>query len=322
MKKVDEKLILSEFHNEKIDVLISSSSFEDRCFVIPRLFVNFRIKKRIFFCNSNEGVAVRKNANELVNLNKDKSELVEWNSNNPVSIYYLISKSVDKVINEYNKPNLFIDITTFTHESLLILLKYLEIRKNEIGKITCVYVGAKEYSFNVKNDDDKWLSKGINDIRTIIGFPGFTDLTSKNHLMILFGFEFNRTRQIINEYEYDFISIGFADIKSSIQTNHQKINYERHSKIVKEYSNTNEFNFSCVNPYETKKQILDYVNQEIFQNLNTVIAPLNNKISTIGAGLAAIENQNIQLAYAKPSIYNTTGYSIPNSDIYIFELTF
>jgi hypothetical protein len=49
---------------------------------------------------------------------------------------------------------------------------------------------------------------------------------------------------------------------------------------------------------------------------------LNNKISTIGAGLAAIENESIQLTYAKPAIYNVEGYSKANDDIYIFDLVF
>lgn len=322
MKKLLASQIDSDFNNEKVDVIISSSSFEDRCFIIPKIFIKLDLKKRIIFSNRNEGEIVNKNANKLVNLDKEKSKKVEFNSNDPVSIYFQISKTVNEILSNFTKPHIVVDVTTFTHESLLILLKYIQLKFDGFRKVTCLYVGAKEYSFNVKDDNDKWLSKGIIDIRTILGYPGLTDFTEKNHLVILFGFEFNRTRQIINEYEYDFISIGFANIDSSIQTNHQKINYERHCKIVSEYSNINEFNFSCVNPYDAKRQLLEYINKPQFKNLNTVIAPLNNKLSTIGAGLAAIENEKIQLAYAKPAIYNTYGYSIPNSDIYTFDLKF
>lgn len=322
MKKLLANQIESEFNNRKVDVIISSSSFEERCFIIPQIFIKFDLKKRIVFSNKNEGERVNANANKLVKLDKERSKKVEFDSNDPVSIYLQISKTIDEILSATTKPNVVIDVTTFTHESLLILLKYIQLKSDDFNKITCFYVGAKEYSFNVKDDADKWLSKGIIDIRTILGYPGLTNFTEKNHLMILFGFEFNRTRQIINEYEYDFISIGFADIESSIQTNHQKINYERHCKIVSEYSNINEFNFSCINPYDAKKQILEYIEKPQFKSLNTVIAPLNNKLSTIGAGLAAIENEKIQLAYAKPAIYNTYGYSIPNSDIYTFDLKF
>lgn len=41
---------------------------------------------------------------------------------------------------------------------------------------------------------------------------------------------------------------------------------------------------------------------------NTIIAPMNNKISTIAAGLASIENTDIQLCYASVKLYNKAGY--------------
>ena len=55
---------------------------------------------------------------------------------------------------------------------------------------------------------------------------------------------------------------------------------------------------------------------------NIVIAPMNNKISTVGASLAAISNENIQLAYAKASLYNTDGYSSPSDNVYFFKINF
>ena len=36
---------------------------------------------------------------------------------------------------------------------------------------------------------------------------------------------------------------------------------------------------------------------------------MNNKVSTIAAGLYALENKNVQLCYAEPVEYNTEGYS-------------
>ena len=56
--------------------------------------------------------------------------------------------------------------------------------------------------------------------------------------------------------------------------------------------------------------------------MNTVIAPMNNKISTVGAALAALKNPNIQISYAQADIYNVVGYSMPNDDYYLGELDF
>lgn len=306
---------------KSIDLFISSASFEDRCFVTANLAKDFKPKKSVFFYNKNEADIIIINSEKLTAA-ISHSYRISLNSDSPVYNYVKLLFFVNNELKNFQLPNILIDITTFTHETLLVLLRILEIKKHLLGNIFMSYVGASEYSFNTQNDDEKWLSKGIKDIRTIIGYSGFTVPTKKNHLIVLFGFESERTQKIIEQYEYDFISLGFANIDESIQNNHQKINCERHSNLLKENPKANKFNFSLVDPYQTEKDILNYLSLEKFRDLNTVIAPLNNKISTIGAGLAAIKNQNIQLSYAKPNIYNTEGYSKPNFDIYMHEITF
>lgn len=306
---------------DNIDVFISCSSFEERCFVIPKLALKFEPKSRFVFYNINEVVAIRTNAEKLYQLAEGNTELIELNSDDPIQNYLQIIRLFDQIAAKYpDKPNLAIDTTTFTHETLLVLLRILHLRKDNLGDIRVYYVGAKEYSTNMESEVDKWLSKGVDEIRTILGYPGFTDPTKENHLIILFGFEFERTRKIIEEYEFDVITLGFGD--EPIQDNHMKINCERHKRLLYEHPEAREFKFSLRDPIQTKKQLIEYINSEGLKGLNTVIAPLNNKLSTIGAGLAALENEDIQLAYAKASIYNTAGYSVPNDDIYYCKLDF
>jgi hypothetical protein len=310
-----------EAKNDNIDIFVSCSSFEERCFVIPKLALDFEVKNRIVFYNSNEVEAIKMNAQKLSLLEAEKTDLVPLSSHDPIQNYLSINELFDELILKNDKkPNILIDTTTFTHETLLVLLKILELKNNDLGEIRICYVGAKEYSTNMPNDGDKWLSKGVDEIRTILGFPGFTDPTKKNHLIVLFGFEFERTRRIIEEYEFNVITLGFGD--DPIQDNHMKINYERHRKLLIEHPEAREFKFSLRDPEQTKKQLLDYVNSEGLEEFNTVVAPLNNKLSTIGAGLAALVNENIQLAYAKATIYNTSGYSEPNDDIYYCKINF
>lgn len=307
---------------DTIDVFISCSSFEERCLIIPKLASKFKPKCRFVFYNINEVEAIIKNAHNLFQLDDSITELFELDSNDPIHNYIQIIQLFDKIEKNtsLNKPNILIDTTTFTHETLLILLRIIHLRKDILGEIRVCYVGAKEYSTNVERETDKWLSKGVDDIRTIIGFPGFTDPTKENHLIILFGFEVERTKKIIEQYEFDIITLGFGD--EPIQDNHMRINCNRHKRLLDDHPAAREFKFSLRDPIQTKIQLLEYVNSEELNGLNTVIAPLNNKLSTIGAGLAAIENEDIQLAYAKATIYNTEGYSKANEDIYYCKIEF
>lgn len=318
--RYDQEKFIEEVSNKKIKVFISSSSFEKRCFVIAEHLVSSNINKSIFFYNYNEVPEIIYNANELCKLYPGKSEKISLNSENPLGNFVTISETISQLIIQNQNQNFLIDSTTFTHETLLILLKIFELDQNFLGELYIVYVGASGYSINEINEADKWLSKGIKTIRTILGYSGFTDPTAKNHLMILFGFESERTKKIIDEYEYEYVSLGFGDVDESIQDNHQKLNFERHKKLLEDYPNAKEFSFSLVNPYDTKNALLKHISKYKYENYNTVIAPLNNKISTIGACLAAIENSDIQLAYAQPLIYNIDGYSEPNNQIYFFQL--
>jgi hypothetical protein len=46
---------------------------------------------------------------------------------------------------------------------------------------------------------------------------------------------------------------------------------------------------------------------------------MNNKISTLGAGLAAFENPNIQLTYVQANQYNLVGYSEAGDDFIFWK---
>ncbi|WP_298535709.1 hypothetical protein [uncultured Algibacter sp.] len=84
-------------------------------------------------------------------------------------------------------------------------------------------------------------------------------------------------------------------------------NEDRYKQILELLSNSQIFKIFWTDQIKTRDEILKYVSQ--FEDRNVVIVPMNNKISTIGAGLAAIENKNIQLSCLQTNSYNLKGYS-------------
>jgi len=319
IKKINKDQFRTAFQEDEISIFMTCASFEERSKIISGIVSGKSLHKSFVFFNSNEHSKIVKNAKEIQKELGANSERVELNSDNPVGNYRII-RSVLESVSESINGNILIDTTTFTHETLLVLLKLISINKSKLGKVFISYLGAAEYSTKESIDEEKWLSKGIKEIRTILGYSGITDPLYNDHLMILFGFEFDRTRELIEQYEFKYISLGFANLDDSIQSNHWKINVKRHDEILREYPNSFKFSFSLIDHSATKKAILSYLSLDKFKETNTVIAPLNNKLSTIGAGLAAIEKEELQLAYAKPFIYNTSGYSQPGEAIYYGRL--
>ena len=238
-------------------------------------------------------------------------------SNDPKRTFMELSKSMISLFKGGDKL-ILLDITTFTHEIVLILFRLINYYKRVSDKVYYIYNCANKYSVNEGTKESKWLTKGVKQIRSIISYPGYFDPSKKNHLIILFGFEIERAIRLIEEFDYDKITLACQRTDETLNIDLQEINTHMHKCVLDLYSNAKQLNISIMNPIDTKSEILNYVT--LNSEYNTVIAPMNNKISTIGAGLAAIENEYIQLCYMKANQYNIEGYSEPSDDFYIFEV--
>ncbi len=213
-----------------------------------------------------------------------------------------------------------IDITTFTHENLLILYRFIDQLENR-ENIQFVYNGADEYSVGLPAEE-KWLSKGVRDIRSVFGYPGLMYPSQKTHLIILAGFETERAEKLIKEIEPAVISLGVASPGSHINEDHKSINeqfFERLNSfirtIVSVRSCVDTFEFSCSDPYLTKRAIEKEICRH--QGYNIVVCPMNTKISTLGAAMASTSpgEERVQICYVEPIEYNITGYSSPGDDV-------
>lgn len=296
-----------------VDLFICSISFENRCFS----FINSAesdVFGRIWFAyNENEKEFYEENI-QIAKSYKN-SEFLKFSTDDPI----LTSKTL---LGKFQAlplmQNLLVDISTFTHEGLLILFKFINVFKEKFSKINLVYVGAKEYSTNVVNDSEKWLSKGTKSIRSVLGYPGIINPSYKNHLIILFGFESERTSKLIESFEFDKVSIGIGPESDSIQNSHYKINRKRHVDLLKTYPFVETFEFSLTDPFEAKSQIEFQISK--YENYNVVITPLNNKLSAIGAALVASDNPKVQLCYVRAHEYNYKAYSIPSDSCYLVKI--
>lgn len=317
VKKVKTHAI-SELLKQPVDVFICSGSFEERCKTIPSQIQEDEAKYVLICENEDLAEVVRPNSKYLADRFGSKSIHVPLRTDNPfIGADKLMSTL--KEICKCQPKHFLIDITTFTHESLLILLKIVRqllLGRNDIS-IQFAYTGAKDYSVGEKQQD-KWLSKGVGEIRSVLGYSGRVIPSHKMHLIVLLGFETERAMKLIDGYEPSVTSVGFGEVKGSISPQHHKVNVGFYDLLKEVYTNIHEFQFSCVEPLLTMRMVQNQV--EKFPGHNVVLAPMNNKISTIGAALSAITNDSIQVCYAHANQYNYEGYSTPGEWAYIFDL--
>lgn len=301
---------LHEILNKKYDVFIAAASFEERSFTITE-----SIFSKIDF-DYKYVVAVLHNRDFIEDtLNKFLTDYgflkIDVDSKNQIKTVRNYLEALFTVTKHNPDASFLIDVSTFTRQNLLILLRLLRntlsVSKN---KIDLVYSIAAEYAVGL-TEEHKWLSKGVLNVNSVFGYAGNMLPSKPYHLIIMMGYEVERASSLIYEYEPAKISIGIAK-RNNENDQHYELNEKKFLEIMDEFPTANKFEFSCFEVLSCKREILEQVNK--YKNYNVVISPMNNKISTLALSLASFENNNIQIAIALPVIYNYDGYSRPGGN--------
>ena len=308
-KRLDE---LNMFVPDRVG-FICFASFEKRCLSIPRVIDQNKIVKTWVLRNNYGRTAEtnQRNFDVIKNISRNSKE-IEFSLKRSDKIADLIYTLL-KDLRELQIEKIVVDISTFTHEVLLILIKALYVAKNNFKNILFLYNGADQYA--------KWLSKGCKDIRNVVGYPGFWNPDYKYHLIVLSGFEQERIAGLVEILEPDSLSLGVCS--DSTNDNHKDAilqyreefdEWAQNLQVLKKYER---FDFSCINIEETIGNIEKITNSN--SEMNYILAPLNTKLSTVAAGIAALRNENIQLCYPIPEAYNIE-YSFPSGNVTIVDM--
>lgn len=301
----------------KETVFIGYASFEQRSVIAPLSINNNQIKTAIIFHSkgNDDGIA-RESMNKHFEC---VAKFVELDLGDPISIARVLTVTIKELLSS-TPVSLVIDITTFTHETLLMLLKLVLTNKDRFRCVRCLYNGADKYSVG-DSLDEAWLSKGCKDVRNVIGYPGLLRPSAKNCLILLTGFELERATRLIELIEPDKLLLGSGEEPTS--SNNKDLMDYFHGKFddwKSSYKNVDcsFFRFSCKNVEKTI-ETLSRLTAENSED-NFIIVPLNTKLSTIATSIVALQNNKIQVCYSIPETYNTKNYSSPSENITIVSL--
>ena len=303
-----------------IDTFICCGSYENRCHIIPDIVDQEKISHALVVENKDLSIYVGENAQYLRKHFGKKSIDVATDSSNPLLTADNIHNAL-KSVKKKSPQRYLIDITTFRHESLLILVNLLRQMTTTEDRIDLLYVSASDYSIG-DAIADKWLSKGVAEVRSILGYSGDFSPSKKMHLVIIVGYEYQRASALIDILEPNQLSLGLGKPLTATDEKHkaaQEFFYKLLKNMMMLRGNVDEFEFSCNDPLETRDAIL--LQSKKFSDYNVVVAPMNTKLSTVGAGLATFIDNEIQLCYAQAEQYNNHGYSSPGTNCYMFELS-
>jgi hypothetical protein len=291
---------------ERIDVFVCNASFEDRCRSIASHLDYTRIEKTLLYYNTESEAMFAENLGQLRNLVGENRMEIPLSREQPLKTIDGLLDSI-RFLKKERPMSYVIDITSFTHETLLMLLKVLALSTSNQDSVTLLYSPAEKYA--------PWLTKGITDIRAVLGYPGLVFPYRRTHLLLLVGHEWERALKLIQKLEAAVVTLGVGRAEDSISSSHYKTNIKHFDRLRAIYRGVRSFEFSCNDPLKTSAAIAAEV-EAVGGDYDTIISPMNTKLSTVGAALAAFHDPKLQLCYAQASLYNTTNYSIPGGDFY------
>jgi hypothetical protein len=319
MKKIEAVKIVDEL-GAPPDYFVCSASFEDRCLttagVLREYSTNF--KSLIFY--SGNSPLVTENREKLKEILGGGSEVL-LSIDSPAKSAIRIAEALNKLIAE--KPGvLLLDTTTFTHEQVLIVIRYLAQfnKSNPDGhKLAIAYNGAGKYGIDATDQENLWLSRGVREIRPVIGFSGRFKTGLTTQLILLVGYENERSRALIEHVEPGILAMCRGKKDESISKELADTNEFFENKLNKfvedishTFSDVIRSEMSVVDPVTACNEILKIAKTD---TCNVIVCPMNTKISTLGAALAALSDSRIQLMYAEPLEYNETSYSVPDATL-------
>lgn len=297
------------------DLFLCGSSFEDRCLVIAS-HINREQFSSVLICHFSENYSkAEANLNKLQGLFSSKNEIVYLSKSKPLLNY----DTLFDLFSQKQNKNILFDISTFTRENILIILQLFRQKPFKDKTLTLCYNPSDKYSNFVKGEyENVWLSKGVQNIRSIVGYSGDFSPIKELMLIVLVGFESERAQILINNFEPNKLYIGKSPVINSQNEDLAATNQYNFDKLIAFNSNSIEFNFSCVDIDTTKRELMTIIEENI-DKYNIVISPMNNKLSTLAVASIAFRFPEVQICYAATNQYNIEAYSSPMDFVYIVD---
>jgi hypothetical protein len=193
------------------DLFLTSASYEPRTSCVAEcLSEDYRSKRAIVYVNKEFLVspdgrtrAALELRRELLSHHSDFTSVAEgswWDAK--IQLGALSSALSSQNLANSEGLAITFDITTFNREALLVATALLYSRFPH-AKIRALYVSPSNMG--------DWLSRGFRKVRNVMGFSGNQDPNRPNALVILSGFEPERTLKIIEEHEPMRVLLGIGN---------------------------------------------------------------------------------------------------------------
>lgn len=291
---------------DKDDIFVACASFEDRTTaVVDRFSKGYKITNS-FVCKYDE-----RNMTNLRDVNFEKlvTKLGE-HSENTFSIICNHHDPLDGVFKfkdicrnksiTIERKNVSIDITTFTKQYILVILKFIESQKP--SSIRVFYTEPEDYGV-------KWakpLSSGLIDIVSVPSYGGHYYTEKENLLILQLGYEGDRAYGLWERCapHKTIVLIGRPSFRRSWEGRVQKFN----KKLLSKLDSDSIHYIPTLDPFEVGKNLNTIIEGHLGK-FNISISPLGPKPQVLGCYLSIKNYPDVQIIYAIPKFHEEEYFS-------------
>ena len=290
----------------KDSVFIACASFEERALAVAsKLSKKYKVLKSFIFKydETNKTNIREQNFQSLKNILSGCSENVcpiICDHHNPLDGIDKFQSSCNSAGIDLNDANITVDVTTFTKQYLLVLLKFIE--KRNPRSLRLFYTEPEDYSVKW----EKPLSYGLIDIVSVPTYGGHFYTEKENLLILQLGYEGDRAYGIWERFNphKTLILIGKPSFRDSWEGRVEKFN----EKILSKLPEDSKIYIPTLDPFGVSK-MLDKLIDQYSQGFNIFLSPLGPKPQAIGAYLSIIKYHDIQIIYAIPKSHEEEYFS-------------
>jgi len=280
--------------------VITVASWEDRFVLgIQRLIVEKEPRMILMFYYAEYADRTKINRNSIRTICDEKGIIVREimvSFKIPADNWRILQGEINQVAVDYD--SVIVDISTMPRDTIWLIFYLLEKLKPEIYY---VYNRPEKYS-------TEWLSRDPGVPRLLYKLSGISEFGKSTALLIVTGFDPERTEQLINYYEPKLTYLG---LQTGDQYENKRMNVIQHIETARSYTDVKVFDIDAYSE-DHGYQVLNDVVIRHLKDYNLVVASLGPKPSAVALYRLYKQHPQIALAYAPSNDFNidySTGIS-------------
>lgn len=288
------------------DIFLVCSSFEERTTKVGSMLdANYRTKNSFIFRYDEQTLTDLRDANleslkQILTKHSDNVYQIDCDRFNPLEGIHRLQDHCREHSVHFEAANMTIDMTTFTKQSILILLKLIETQ--EPKSVRLFYTEPQDYA-------PKWgkrLAYGLIDITSVPSFGGHHYQKKETLLILLIGYEGDRAYAIWEKLSphKTLVLIGRPSFKRSWEGRAEELN----KRLLSRLSSDSISYVATLDPFEVAETLSNII-EEHSECFNIVVSPLGPKPQVLGCYLAARKYPDVQIVYAIPKRYDEEYFS-------------